>query len=252
MRGLQPTGASRQLALPIAQPAHLTASNWSGPEARERVLRLLAQAIARILSDREQERSAPMMSTLRAEPFTCTCAGRRWRRSSATRRAFERQYELTERAVALGWGAHGEVMIVVRTSAARARARRPRRLRAAGRRRRADRKRRRRLSAARLARRNANSYQLLDLCALTDTLIADADGVYHPAAAQRPARARPDHPGRGDRRRDRDRVLLDELSSARQVMLRLLEEERKLPRDATRRPGGSGGRRRPTRRSTRS
>jgi DNA invertase Pin-like site-specific DNA recombinase len=23
-------------------------------------------------------------------------------------------------------------------------------------------------------------YQLLDLCALTDTLIADADGVYHP------------------------------------------------------------------------
>jgi DNA invertase Pin-like site-specific DNA recombinase len=32
-----------------------------------------------------------------------------------------------------------------------------------------------------LARNNADWYQLLDLCALTDTLIADADGVYHPA-----------------------------------------------------------------------
>ena len=28
---------------------------------------------------------------------------------------------------------------------------------------------------------NSDWYQLLDLCALTDTLIADADGVYHPA-----------------------------------------------------------------------
>ena len=34
---------------------------------------------------------------------------------------------------------------------------------------------------SRLARNNADWYQLLDLCALTDTLIADADGVYHPA-----------------------------------------------------------------------
>ena len=33
---------------------------------------------------------------------------------------------------------------------------------------------------SRLARNNADWYQLLDLCALTDTLIADADGVYHP------------------------------------------------------------------------
>ena len=34
---------------------------------------------------------------------------------------------------------------------------------------------------SRLARNNADWYQLLDLCAITDTLIADADGVYHPA-----------------------------------------------------------------------
>ncbi len=37
------------------------------------------------------------------------------------------------------------------------------------------------LEVSRLARSNADWYQLLDLCALTDTLIADADGIYHPA-----------------------------------------------------------------------
>jgi DNA invertase Pin-like site-specific DNA recombinase len=36
------------------------------------------------------------------------------------------------------------------------------------------------LEVSRLARRNADGYQLLDLCALTNTLIADADRVYHP------------------------------------------------------------------------
>jgi len=36
------------------------------------------------------------------------------------------------------------------------------------------------LECSRLARNNSDWYQLLDLCALTDTLIADADGVYHP------------------------------------------------------------------------
>jgi len=34
---------------------------------------------------------------------------------------------------------------------------------------------------SRLARNNADWYRLLDLCGLTDTLIGDADGVYHPA-----------------------------------------------------------------------
>ncbi len=33
---------------------------------------------------------------------------------------------------------------------------------------------------SRLARRNADWYHLLDLCALTDTLIANTDGLYHP------------------------------------------------------------------------
>ena len=36
------------------------------------------------------------------------------------------------------------------------------------------------IEVSRLARNNADWYQLLDLCAITDTLIADADGVYHP------------------------------------------------------------------------
>jgi DNA invertase Pin-like site-specific DNA recombinase len=36
------------------------------------------------------------------------------------------------------------------------------------------------IEVSRLARRNADWYGLLDLCALTDTLIADSDGVYHP------------------------------------------------------------------------
>src|SRR6266702_2643209 len=33
---------------------------------------------------------------------------------------------------------------------------------------------------SRLARNNADWYRLLDLCGMTDTLIGDSDGVYHP------------------------------------------------------------------------
>lgn len=36
------------------------------------------------------------------------------------------------------------------------------------------------IEVSRLSRRNADWYNLMDLCALTDTLIADRDGVYHP------------------------------------------------------------------------
>ena len=38
------------------------------------------------------------------------------------------------------------------------------------------------LEVSRLARNNADWYRLLDLCGITDTLIGDADGVYHPAS----------------------------------------------------------------------
>ncbi len=37
------------------------------------------------------------------------------------------------------------------------------------------------IEVSRLARNNTDWYQLLDLCALTDTLLADGDGLYHPA-----------------------------------------------------------------------
>jgi DNA invertase Pin-like site-specific DNA recombinase len=37
------------------------------------------------------------------------------------------------------------------------------------------------LEVSRLARNNADWYRLIDLCGVTDTLIGDADGVYHPA-----------------------------------------------------------------------
>lgn len=65
-----------------------------------------------------------------------------------------RQYELAERAATMGWAAEsvglGQVGIVLG------------------------------IEVSRLARNNADWYHLLDLCALTDTLIADADGLYHP------------------------------------------------------------------------
>jgi hypothetical protein len=37
------------------------------------------------------------------------------------------------------------------------------------------------LEISRVARNNTDRYRLLDLAGMTDTLIADADGVYHPA-----------------------------------------------------------------------
>src|SRR5438067_967659 len=37
------------------------------------------------------------------------------------------------------------------------------------------------LEVSRLARNNADWYRLLDLCSMTNTLIGDADGIYHPA-----------------------------------------------------------------------
>lgn len=37
------------------------------------------------------------------------------------------------------------------------------------------------LEVSRLARSNADWYRLLDMCTITDTLLADSDGLYHPA-----------------------------------------------------------------------
>jgi DNA invertase Pin-like site-specific DNA recombinase len=92
-----------------------------------------------------------------------------------------RQYELAERAVALGWDAH-QVKVIdadLGRSGAEMTARVGFKELVAdvglgqvgiifG------------IEVSRLARNNADWYQLLDLCTLTDTLIADSDGVYHP------------------------------------------------------------------------
>jgi DNA invertase Pin-like site-specific DNA recombinase len=133
------------------------------------------------------------------------------------------------------------------------------------------------IEVSRLARRNADWYQLLDLCALTNTLIADADGIYHPGlhndrlllglkgtmseaelhvlrtrmregALHKVAKGKLrtllatgyEYDERGQVRITPDQAVadaiatvfayFDELASARQVMLRLRDEQRRLPR----------------------
>ncbi|MGH7732182.1 MAG: recombinase family protein, partial [Gemmatimonadales bacterium] len=96
--------------------------------------------------------------------------------------SLERQYELSERAAGLGWPTERIVVVDedLGRSGAEASARTGfQRLVAdvglgqvglvLG------------IEVSRLARNNADWYHLLDLCALTDTLIADGDGLYHPA-----------------------------------------------------------------------
>jgi excisionase family DNA binding protein len=96
--------------------------------------------------------------------------------------SLERQYELADRAMTLGWPPR-QVIIVdedLGRSGAESSAREGFKALVAnvglgkvgvilG------------IEVSRLARNNADWYQLLDLCALTDTLIADGDGLYHPA-----------------------------------------------------------------------
>jgi len=97
--------------------------------------------------------------------------------------SLERQYELAGRAAALGWdrervrvvdadlglsgadaaGREGFQQLVAEVALGRAGL-------VMG------------LEASRLARSNSDWYQLLDLCAVTGTLIADGDGIYDPAA----------------------------------------------------------------------
>jgi DNA invertase Pin-like site-specific DNA recombinase/predicted DNA-binding transcriptional regulator AlpA len=95
--------------------------------------------------------------------------------------SLERQYELAGRAQALGWAASQVVVIDedLGRSGADASAREGFQALVAdvglgkvgiilG------------IEVSRLARNNADWYRLLDLCAVTDTLIADGDGCYHP------------------------------------------------------------------------
>lgn len=113
---------------------------------------------------------------------SCMCASRRWGRWSATNESRARQHALRERAVELGWPS-GSVAVVdedLGRSGASADGRLGLKelvadvglghvgLILA-------------LETSRLARSSADWHQLLDLCALTATLIADSDGIYSPA-----------------------------------------------------------------------
>ena len=194
----------------------------------------------------------------------------------------ERQYELVDRAVGLGWDA-SEVVVVDEDQGRSAKSADGRdgfqRLVAdvglgrvgivVG------------IEVSRLARRNADWYGLLDLCALTDTLIADSDGIYHPGLhndrlvlglkgtmseaelhvlrarlrggslhkaskgeLRLPLPAGLEYDEQGLVRLTADEAVadaiktvfsyFDQLASARQVMLRLVEEGRKLPRKSSR------------------
>ena len=205
--------------------------------------------------------------------------------------SLERQYELVERAVSLGWSAQevvvvdcdlgrsgkstdgrdgfqalvadvglGKVGIVLG------------------------------IEVSRLARRNADWYQFLDLCGYTDTQIADADGVYHPGLyndrlllglkgtmseaelhvlrtrmregalhkaakgeLRLPLPAGLDYDELGMVRIAADEAVadaiatvfsyFDQLQSARQVMLRLLDEDPQAPAPEDQRPAGAVGER---------
>ena len=194
----------------------------------------------------------------------------------------ERQYELVDRAVGLGWDA-SEVVVVDEDQGRSAKSTDRRdgfqRLVAdvglgrvgivVG------------IEVSRLARRNADWYGLLDLCALADTLIADSDGIYHPGLhndrlvlglkgtmseaelhvlrarlrggslhkaskgeLRLPLPAGLEYDETGLVRLTPDEAVadaiktvfsyFDQLASARQVMLRLLAEDRELPRKSSR------------------
>ena len=128
------------------------------------------------------------MSSTRSCRRTCTawrwstCANPLKPRSSTTASPPLRQYALTERAAALGWPAARITVIDddLGLSGSSAHHRGGFARMAAevalghvglilG------------LEVSRLARNNADWYRLLDLCAMTDTLIGDADGLYHPS-----------------------------------------------------------------------
>ena len=193
----------------------------------------------------------------------------------------ERQYEFVERAVALGWS-RSEVVVLDGDTARSAKS--------------TDRRDEFQqlvaevglgrvgivlgIEVSRLSRRNADWYGLLDLCALTDTLIADIDGIYHPALhndrlllglkgtmseaelhvlrmrlrggslhkagkgeLRLPLPAGLEYDETGRVRITADEAVadviatvfcyFDQLQSARQVMLRLLEEDRRLPRKSS-------------------
>src|SRR5580704_17809431 len=77
------------------------------------------------------------------------------------RESTERQYALANKACELGWP-HERIVVTAEVALARVGL-------VLG------------LEVSRLARNNVDWHRLIDLAGLTDTLIGDADGIYHPA-----------------------------------------------------------------------
>jgi DNA invertase Pin-like site-specific DNA recombinase len=131
-------------------------------------------------------RSSPWRKRQLSVPVRRRCAVVYIRQSSAGQvmrnvESRELQYEFTERAVSLGWR-RDEVKVIDEDLGRRASQGSVR----AGFERLAAEVGLRHVGivlgreVSRLARTSAEWYSLMDLCALTDTLIADGDGVYHP------------------------------------------------------------------------
>ncbi len=102
------------------------------------------------------------------------------------------------------------------------------------------------LEVSRLARNSTDWHRLLEICALTDTLILDEDGVYDPVALQRSSSAGP----KGDHERSRTARAPGpsarwnpEQSTPRRVAMSLagwLSLQRQQPAGAGPRPTGAG------------
>src|SRR5271166_2276267 len=177
------------LELP-AEPEEPSKGPWEqiDPRAQVAALALLSRLIAQMLAANTTLRRAAMSDALKiTSSHLARVAIVYLRQSSAAqvennRESTDRQYALVNKATDLGWVADNVMVIdedlglsgsgaVARSGFARLTAE------VAlghvglvlG------------LEVSRLARNNADWYRLIDLCGLSNTLIGDADGVYHPA-----------------------------------------------------------------------
>ncbi len=180
-----------QLNLNLLNRLLAEARVWDALEDDHRavVIDLLARLFVKTLvAQRGAPGALPMSETSKVKPaHTQRSAVIYVRQSSPTqvlnnRESTERQYALVQRAIDLGWP-RDQVIIVDEDQA----------VSAAGIAKRAGFAQLTAdvallkvgiivgLEVSRLARNNANWYRLLDLCGITDTLLADTDGIYHPA-----------------------------------------------------------------------
>ena len=179
-----------QLSLSLFDLPSPYAHVWEGLAAQQRavVLEILARMIVQSVQAHAHAQEAAMSEGTKLQPTHLQRTAIVYvRQSSAAqvennRESTQRQYALVERAAALGWQ-RDQISVIDddlgmsgATSAQRSGFARLTTEVALehvgivlG------------LEVSRLARNNADWYRLLDLCGMTDTLIGDGDGIYHPA-----------------------------------------------------------------------